>query len=254
MEAGRITTCRITDSTPLIIKDSNDETVIKNFIEKCILKVVNKSSLWINYCEYAGRRVVNYAYDSGHFLKKDEIAQYEYEDEAEDYLHFTLSTPSFALYNYKFRTKVTFSLAKGKITTVVITDDTEVHYEARHSDGFFPGKLNKIADVLDVASISIKNYTYKPLYNVKFHDLYVMWRVDKFSYGYEIFYNFPKTPGSISFSLKDDEEKQCISVKTKELISLIKWKEVNYKINSKTIVIREDTGKELPLGTLIKQL
>lgn len=258
MEAGRITTYRITDYTPLIIKDSNDETVIKNFIEKCILKVVNKSSLWINYCKYAGREVVNCdTYNIDHSLKNDEIGQYEYEDEAEDYLHFTLCTPSFALGDWLhniLRTKATFSLVKGKVTTVVITDDTEVRYEGGYSGLEFPKEVNKIADVVDVAKISITNYTYKPLFDVKFHDLCEIGDVDKFSNKDRIFYNFPKTPGSISFSLEDDAKKQRISVKTKELISLIKWKTVDYKIKSKTIVIREDTGEELLLGALIKQL
>ena len=244
LEPGRVTMFRIADSTPLFIRDTNVEKTIKDFREKCVLKIVNRSSVILQDFRYAD------SFLQIRRLKRDESGQCEIEEEDEDRLYFQAYIEADGFKNETFlKTKELFPVTKGEVRTVIITDDAEI---IRETD-FYENNVNKIKDFLDVARLRIVNNTHKKITNVIMIGKYLSFPalVSNYDRNSWDLYNFPKTPISISFQIEDKNGKD-IRVKTKDLISLKKWDTVTYKINNDTRVIREDNGQEVRLGTLIK--
>jgi len=245
MKDGRLTTYTITNSTPLIVIETNEEKTIKDFIEKAVLKVVNKSSFILDKLEYANQK--KYDYDD---LNKDEFCQFEFEEEVAGYFRFRISLPNFGEVAETLQFKKVFFITNGELETVVITDDAKVRDD---------GKTKKLSDFLDVARLDVRNKTYKKLEHPKFIDIeikssYYYDPIKPFDYVLGTILNFPKAPGNISFEVEVDKDNKKVRVKTKDTISLIKQKKVSYNITMKTIVIREDTGEELAFGSLLKQI
>ena len=221
----------LTNSSIVTNKQTNEMGPIKHLLNMSSLEIINGiSKANIKELKYAGMK-------SNKSLKPSEALEFDFVDWQNDFLEFDLETPTYLFWGLKTKQKV--YLAEGENKKFRITDDLEV---VDRNNTF------KIQNLLDAAIIDVYNKTKHYLLDLGFKKS--KWETVKpqDSVG-RIYYSFDPSPGTINFGLKL-KNGATIRLHTKETITLVKAKRLEFTITSNTPLVREDTNRETSISQL----